>query len=311
MFNITNKVAVVTGSSRGIGAGIAQLLAAQGAKVVVNHRNSPDGAEAVVAAIKDKGGEAVAIQADVSDGSQAEALIKSTIDTFGQIDILVNNAGTTRDKLIMKMKDEDWDVVLSSNLSSVYNCSKAVVRPMMKKRSGRIINITSVVGLTGQAGQTNYAASKAGIIGFTKSLAKEVGSRNITVNAIAPGFIPTALTDVLPEQQIQAIIETTPVGRLGTVEEVAAAVLFLKWIWSASGNEACHSIFRRAPSPSSRAKAASVHADFLSPCIFTSAGKSAVRWRIAGGLMSWSAKAAMTRSVTSVSNAFSYCTSST
>lgn len=227
MFNITNKVAVVTGSSRGIGAGIAQLLAAQGAKVVVNHRNSPDGAEEVVAAIKDKGGEAVAIQADVSDGSQAEALIKSTIDTFGQIDILVNNAGTTRDKLIMKMKDEDWDVVLSSNLSSVYNCSKAVVRPMMKKRSGRIINITSVVGLTGQAGQTNYAASKAGIIGFTKSLAKEVGSRNITVNAIAPGFIPTALTDVLPEQQIQAIIETTPVGRLGTVEEVAAAVLFL------------------------------------------------------------------------------------
>ncbi|MCB0225580.1 MAG: 3-oxoacyl-ACP reductase FabG, partial [Anaerolineae bacterium] len=161
------------------------------------------------------------------NGSQAEALIKSTIDTFGQIDILVNNAGTTRDKLIMKMKDEDWDVVLSSNLSSVYNCSKAVVRPMMKKRSGRIINITSVVGLTGQAGQTNYAASKAGIIGFTKSLAKEVGSRNITVNAIAPGFIPTALTDVLPEQQIQAIIETTPVGRLGTVEEVAAAVLFL------------------------------------------------------------------------------------
>ena len=227
MFNITNKVAVVTGSSRGIGAGIAQLLAAQGAKVVVNHRNSPDGAEAVVAAIKDKGGEAVAIQADVSNGSQAEALIKSTIDTFGQIDILVNNAGTTRDKLIMKMKDEDWDVVLSSNLSSVYNCSKAVVRPMMKKRGGRIINITSVVGLTGQAGQTNYAASKAGIIGFTKSLAKEVGSRNITVNAIAPGFIPTALTDVLPEQQIQAIIETTPVGRLGTVEEVAAAVLFL------------------------------------------------------------------------------------
>ncbi|MCB0169965.1 MAG: 3-oxoacyl-[acyl-carrier-protein] reductase [Anaerolineae bacterium] len=227
MFNITNKVAVVTGSSRGIGAGIAQLLAAQGAKVVVNHRNSSDGAEAVVAAIKDKGGEAVAIQADVSNGSQAEALIKSTIDTFGQIDILVNNAGTTRDKLIMKMKDEDWDVVLSSNLSSVYNCSKAVVRPMMKKRSGRIINITSVVGLTGQAGQTNYAASKAGIIGFTKSLAKEVGSRNITVNAIAPGFIPTALTDVLPEQQIQAIIETTPVGRLGTVEEVAAAVLFL------------------------------------------------------------------------------------
>lgn len=227
MFNITDKVAVVTGSSRGIGAGIAQLLAAQGAKVVVNHRNSPDGAEEVVAAIKDNGGQAVAIQADVSDSGQAQALIKSAIDTFGQIDILVNNAGTTRDKLIMTMKDEDWDIVLNSNLSSVYHCSKAVVRPMMKKRSGRIINITSVVGLTGQAGQTNYAASKAGIIGFTKALAKEVGSRNITVNAVAPGFIPTALTDVLPEQQIQAIVETTPVGRLGTIEEVAAAVLFL------------------------------------------------------------------------------------
>lgn len=227
MFNLTDKVAVITGSSRGIGAGIAKLLASQGAKVVVNHRNSPDGADGVVAAIKEAGGEVVAIQADVSDSSQAQAFIKSAIDTFGQIDILVNNAGTTRDKLIMTMKDEDWDVVLNANLSSVYYCSKAVVRPMMKKRGGRIINITSVVGLTGQAGQTNYAASKAGIIGFTKSLAKEVGSRNITVNAVAPGFIPTALTDVLPEQHIQAIIETTPVGRLGTIEEVAAAVLFL------------------------------------------------------------------------------------
>ncbi|MCA9834765.1 MAG: 3-oxoacyl-[acyl-carrier-protein] reductase [Thermomicrobiales bacterium] len=227
MFDLTNKVAVVTGSSRGIGAGIAQMLAAQGAKVVVNHRNSADEAEAVVAAIKEQGGEAVVIQADVSQSSEAQRLIKSAIDTFGQIDILVNNAGTTRDKLIIQLKEEDWDIVLNSNLSSVYHCSKAVVRPMMKKRTGRIINITSIVGLAGQAGQTNYAASKAGIVGFTKSLAKEVGARNITVNAIAPGFIPTALTEVLPEEQIKSIIDTTPVGRLGSVEDVAVATLFL------------------------------------------------------------------------------------
>lgn len=227
MFNLTDKVAIVTGSSRGIGAGIAQMLAAQGAKVVVNHRNSPGGAEEVVAAIKDAGGEAVVIQADVSQNSEAQRLVKDSIDTFGQIDILVNNAGTTRDKLLMQMKDEDWQTVIDANLSSVYYCSKAVVRPMMKKKTGRIINITSVVGLAGQAGQTNYAASKAGIIGFTKSLAKEVGSRNITVNAIAPGFIPTALTEVLPEQQMQAVIETTPVGRLGTIEDVGVATLFL------------------------------------------------------------------------------------
>ena len=227
MFGLSNKVAVVTGSSRGIGAGIAQALAAQGARVVVNHRSSPAGAEEVAAGISSSGGEAVVIQADVSLGEEAQRLIKETIDTYGQIDILVNNAGTTRDKLIMQMKEDDWDVVLQTNLSSVYLCSKAVIRPMMKKRSGRIINITSVVGLAGQAGQTNYASSKAGIIGFTKSLAKEVGSRNITVNAVAPGFIPTALTNVLPEEQIQLVVQNTPLGRLGTLEDVAATVVFL------------------------------------------------------------------------------------
>lgn len=227
MFDLTGKVAVVTGSSRGIGAGIATLLARQGAKLVVNYRNSPEAADDVVTTLKQNGGEAIAIQADVSLSDQAQQLVKQTIDTYGQIDILVNNAGTTRDKLLMTMKDEDWDIVLSSNLSSVYYCSKAVLRPMMKKRQGRIINITSVVGLAGQAGQTNYAASKAGIIGFTKSLAKEVGSRGITVNAVAPGFVPTALTEVLLPEQIESIINNTPVGRLGTVEDVAAAVLFL------------------------------------------------------------------------------------
>lgn len=226
-FDLSGKVAVVTGSSRGIGAGIAQTLAAQGAKVVVNHRNSPEGAEEVVSAIKAAGGEAIIIQADVGQSSEAQRLIKETIDTYGQIDILVNNAGTTRDTLIMTMKDEDWELVLRTNLTSTYYCSKAAVRPMMKKRSGRIINITSVVGLAGQAGQTNYAASKAGIVGFTKSLAKEVGSRNITVNAVAPGFVPTALTNVLPPEMIQAAIANTPLGRLGAVEDVANAVLFL------------------------------------------------------------------------------------
>lgn len=226
-FDLSGKVAIVTGSSRGIGAGIAQMLAVQGAKVVVNHRNSPEGAEEVVTAIKSGGGEAVMIQADVAQSSEAQRLIKETIDSFGQIDILVNNAGTTRDTLLMTMKDEDWDLVLRTNLSSTYYCSKAVMRPMMKKRSGRIINITSVVGLSGQAGQTNYAASKAGIIGFTKSLAKEVGSRHITVNAVAPGFIPTALTEVLPPEMIQSLITNTPLGRMGTVEDVANVVLFL------------------------------------------------------------------------------------
>jgi 3-oxoacyl-[acyl-carrier protein] reductase len=227
MFELADKIAVVTGSSRGIGSGIARALAAQGARVVINHRSSPDGAEAVAADIRAAGGQALVVQADVSLSNEAQRLIKETIDTYGQIDILVNNAGTTRDKLIMQMKEEDWDVVLQTNLSSVFNCSKAVIRPMMKKRSGRIINVTSVVGLAGQAGQTNYAASKAGIIGFTKSLAREVGSRNITVNAVAPGFIPTALTNVLPEEQTQSIVQNTPLGRMGTLEDVAAAVMFL------------------------------------------------------------------------------------
>jgi 3-oxoacyl-[acyl-carrier protein] reductase len=227
MFDLSGKVAIVTGSSRGIGAAIAKSLARQGARVVVNHRSSPEGAAGIVAEIKESGGQAVAIQADVSQSSEAQRLIKQTVDTYGQIDILVNNAGTTRDMLLVTMKDEDWDLVLQTNLSSTYHCSKAVVRPMMKKRRGRIINITSVIGLAGQAGQTNYAASKAGIVGFTKALAKEVGSRNITVNAIAPGFIPTALTEVLSEEMMKDVLATTPLGRLGTAEDVANAALFL------------------------------------------------------------------------------------
>ena len=224
---LQGKIAVVTGSSRGIGAAIARELAAQGATVVLNHRDSAAQAEAVVAEIVAAGGQAVAIQADVSSYAEAQRLIKETVERFGHIDILVNNAGTTRDMLIMMMPEADWDLVIQTNLKSAFNCSKAAVRPMMKQRFGRIINITSVSGLAGQAGQTNYSASKAGMIGFTKALAKEVGPRGITVNAIAPGFVPTVLTDVLNEEQKRAIISMTPMGRFAKPEEIAYATAFL------------------------------------------------------------------------------------
>jgi 3-oxoacyl-[acyl-carrier protein] reductase len=225
---LDGKIAVVTGASRGIGRAIAEDLAGHGAAVVVNYNASADAAEAVVAAIKEKGGRATAVQADVSQYEQAQDLIKFTLDTYGQIDILVNNAGTTRDKLLMMMKEDDWDVVQDTNLKSVFNCCKAVARPMVRRKAGgRIINISSVVALIGQAGQANYAASKAGIIGFTKSLAKELGSRQVTVNAITPGFFPTALTAVLPEDQVQAMMEFIPLGRWGELPEVAHLVTFL------------------------------------------------------------------------------------
>jgi 3-oxoacyl-[acyl-carrier protein] reductase len=180
-----------------------------------------------VAVIESDGGQAVVAQADVSDFEQAAGLIKAALDTFGQIDILVNNAGTTRDQLLVLMKEGDWDDVLRINLKSVFNCCKAAARPMVRRRQGRIINITSVSGIAGQGGQTNYAASKAGIIGFTKSLAKELGPRSITVNSVAPGFVPTDLTSDLPEDLIQQAIETTPLRRIGKPEEIAYAVAFL------------------------------------------------------------------------------------
>lgn len=227
MIDLTGKVAIITGSSRGIGAAIATELANLGAKVVINHRNSAERAQAVLETITDAGGEGIVVQADVSVAEEAQHLIKTTLDTYGQVDILVNNAGTTRDNLIMRMKEEEWDLVLKTNLTSAYHCAKAVIRPMMRRRQGRIINISSVVGLVGQEGQTNYAASKAGLIGFSKSLAREIGSRNITVNVVAPGFVPTALTEVLPEAQIQKIVHATPLGRLGTAEEIAYTVAFL------------------------------------------------------------------------------------
>lgn len=225
---LDGKVAVVTGASRGIGRAIAEDLANHGAAVVINYNASAAAAEEVVTVIKEKGGKATAVQADVSQFDQAQTLIKTALDTYGQIDILVNNAGTTRDKLLMMMKEEDWDVVQDTNLKSVFNCCKAVARPMMRRKAGgRIINISSVVALIGQAGQANYAASKAGIIGFTKSLAKELGSRQITVNAITPGFFPTALTAVLSEDQVKTMMDFIPLGRWGELPEVAHLVTFL------------------------------------------------------------------------------------
>ena len=225
--NLQGKVALVTGASRGIGKAIAVELGKRGAKVIVNYSKSAEGANEAVEAIKAAGGEAIAVQADVSETKAAAALIKSAIDTFSRIDILVNNAGTTRDQLLMTMPEEDWDTVMTINLKSAFNCSKAAVRPMIRQRSGRIINITSISGVLGNAGQTNYSASKAGLIGFTKALAREVAVKSITVNAVAPGFIPTDLTSNLSENLKVETLKMIPLGRWGTVDEIAHAVAFL------------------------------------------------------------------------------------
>ncbi len=227
MAQFEGKTALVTGASRGIGRAIALRLAAGGAKVVVNYARDAEGATSTVEAITSAGGTATATQADVSDYKAAEALVKGAAETYGSLDILVNNAGTTRDTLIMMMPESDWDTVIQTNLKSTFNCSKAAVRMMMRKRFGRIINITSVSGIAGNAGQTNYSASKAGVIGFTRALAREVASRAVTVNAVAPGFVPTSLTNDLPEEIKQATLKSIPLGRWGTPEEIAHAVAFL------------------------------------------------------------------------------------
>jgi len=224
---LEGKVAVVTGASRGIGRAIALELARRGAKVVVNYNRSDEAAAEVVSAIRAEGGEAIACQADVSQFDQARRLIQTALDTYGGLHILVNNAGVTRDRLILMMTEEDWDTVIRVDLKSLFNTCKAAARPMIRQRYGRIINISSVVGIAGQGGQTNYAAAKAGVIGFTKSLAKELGSRGITVNAVAPGLIPTDLTADLPEALRQKAVEQTPLGRVGRPEEIAYAVAFL------------------------------------------------------------------------------------
>lgn len=229
MMLLEGKKAVVTGSSRGIGKAIALKLAREGADVVINYYMDSDlaDAESVVNEIKALGRDALAVQGDVSDSSQAENIIKEAEDRFGRVDILVNNAGITRDGLLIKMKEEEWDAVLNANLKSVYNCTKAVAKLMMKQRYGRIVNIASVVGVTGNAGQGNYAASKAGVIGFSKSIAKELASRNITVNAIAPGFIQTDMTKKLSDSIIEQINSQIPQGRMGTAEDVANLAGFL------------------------------------------------------------------------------------
>ncbi|MCD6518326.1 MAG: 3-oxoacyl-[acyl-carrier-protein] reductase [Anaerolineae bacterium] len=227
MKRLQGRVAIVTGSSRGIGRAIALELARQGCKVVVNYRSNAEAAQEVLQRIQEEGGEAIAVQADVSVAAEAEKLVQATLEAFGTVDILVNNAGITRDMLLLRMREEDWDAVLNTNLKGAFHCVKAVQRTFLRRRWGRIINIGSVVGLAGNAGQANYAAAKAGLVGFTKSLAKELGSRNITANVVAPGFIQTDMTAGLSKEVIKNALALIPLGRLGRPEDVAAMVAFL------------------------------------------------------------------------------------
>jgi 3-oxoacyl-[acyl-carrier protein] reductase len=223
---LNSQIALVTGASRGIGAAIAQELGRQGA-IVIGTATSDSGAAAISEALKAANIQGIGLALDVNDATQIEATLKTISSTFGEVSILINNAGITRDTLLMRMKDEDWDAVISTNLTSVFRMSQAVLRPMMKARTGRIISISSVVGHMGNAGQANYAAAKAGMTGFTKSLAAEVGSRGITVNCVAPGFIDTDMTAELPEPIKTKMLERIPLGRLGAVNEIAATVAFL------------------------------------------------------------------------------------
>lgn len=224
---LTDKTAVVTGGSRGIGRAIAVALAAEGAKVAVIYAGNAAAAEETLSLIKEQGGEAVAMQCDVADDAAVSDMINAVKEQFGSVDILVNNAGITRDGLLMRMKEGDWQAVLDTNLTGVFHCTKTVTKLMMKQRSGAIINITSVVGQTGNAGQANYAAAKAGMIGFTKSVAKELASRGIRVNAVAPGCIDTDMTAVLSDAVKEDLLKSIPLGRVAQPEEVAKAVVFL------------------------------------------------------------------------------------
>lgn len=224
MGNLTGQVAVVTGASRGIGRAIALSLASEGAKVVVNYASSSAAADAIVQDIETAGGEAIAIQANVSQTDHVDMLIKAAMDKWGRIDILVNNAGIVKDTLLLRMKLEDWQSVIDLNLTGVFLCTRAVAKIMLKQKSGRIVNIASVAGQMGNPGQANYSAAKAGVIGFTKTVAKELSSRGITVNAVAPGFITT---DMTADVQSEGILQFIPLGRYGTPEEVAGMVRFL------------------------------------------------------------------------------------
>ena len=227
MIDLTGKVALVTGGSRGLGRAIALRLAKQGADVAFSYRGNEDAAKGTVSEIEGLGRKALAIQGDVRDPEAADAVVKGVLAEFGKVDILVNNAGITRDDLIMRMKPEDWRDVLETNLFGAFWTLKAVTRPMLRAKSGRIIQITSVSGQAGQMGQANYSSAKAGLIGLTKAAARELGSRGITVNAVAPGFVLTELTQDLPDALKEEITNRTPLGRFGTTEEIANAVAFL------------------------------------------------------------------------------------
>jgi 3-oxoacyl-[acyl-carrier protein] reductase len=227
MIDLSGKTALVTGGSRGIGRAIVLRLATQGADVAFSYKGNAAAAADTIAAVEALGRRAVAVQADAREQESAEALVKAVLDAFGRIDILVNNAGITRDNLIMRMGAEEWTDVLETNLFGAFWTLKAVTRPMLKARGGRIINITSVSGQAGQTGQANYSSAKAGLIGLTKAAARELASRGITVNAVAPGFVLTELTQDLPEALMAQITERTPLGRFGTTEEIASAVAFL------------------------------------------------------------------------------------
>ena len=224
---LNDCVAIVTGSGRGIGRSIALELASAGAKVVVNYAGRSDKAEETVELIRQAGGESLAVQADVSQEADVKRLIQTTLDHYGKIDILVNNAGITRDTLLLRMKETEWDAVLDTNLKGVFLCTKAVSKGMLKQRSGVVVNISSVVGLSGNAGQANYAAAKAGVIGFSKSVAKEFASRGVRVNVVAPGYISTDMTETLPEGVRNEILSGIPLGRIGRPEDVAKVVRFL------------------------------------------------------------------------------------
>jgi 3-oxoacyl-[acyl-carrier protein] reductase len=227
MKRFEGKAAIVTGASRGIGREIALQLAKEGARVAVNYSGSKDKAEDVVREITEMGGEAFAVQADVANSDSVKNMVDKTLETFGSIDILVNNAGITRDNLLMRMKDDEWDDVITTNLKGVFLCTKGVTRQMMRQRAGKIVNVASIVGVTGNPGQANYVAAKAGVIGFTKTVAKELASRNINVNAVAPGFITTDMTDQLSDEVKSQMLSVIPLAKLGTPENVARTVLFL------------------------------------------------------------------------------------
>lgn len=227
MKQLENTVALVTGGGRGIGKAIVSALAEAGAAVAFTYKSSAPAAEELVAELRSKGMRAAAYQADAVSAARAAEVVADVVKEFGRLDVLVNNAGITKDGLLLRMSEEDWDQVIANNLKSVYNYTKAAIKPMMSQRSGKIINITSIVGVTGNAGQANYSASKAGIIGFTKSIAKEVGSRNIAVNAVAPGYVETDMTDKLNDEQKKALADLIPLKRTAQAHEIAAVIRFL------------------------------------------------------------------------------------